>query len=177
MTTRRLHSMFLMGAALVAAHGAKAGAMPENPIERQVRRELITLPFYSLFDNLSFRVEGDTVTLMGQVTRPVLKTGAENVVKRLERVGKVVNEIEVLPLSPHDDGIRVGVYRAVYGHSAMFPYALRAMPPVHIIVKNGNVTLEGVVATAMQKNVAGIEAGSVPGVFSVTNNLRVEDAS
>jgi hyperosmotically inducible protein len=132
------------------------------------------LPYYGVFDNLAFKVEGDTVHLYGQVTRPTLKSSAERVVKDIEGVEKVNNEIEVLPLSPNDDQIRLATYRAIYGHPSLNRYALQAVPPVHIIVKNGNVTLEGVVATEMDKNIANIQARSVPGVFSVTNNLRVE---
>ena len=143
-------------------------------IEREVRHELVMLPYYGVFDNLAFQVEGSMVTLMGQVTRPTLKSSAENVVEDIEGVEKVVNNIEVLPLSPNDDQIRLATYRAIYGHSALNRYALQAVPPIHIIVKNGNVTLEGVVATEMDKNIANIQARSVPGVFSVTNNLRVE---
>jgi len=144
---------------------------------RQVRHELVMLPYYGVFDNLSYRVDGNTVTLMGQVTRPTLKSAAENVVKDIEGVEKVNNQIEVLPLSPNDDRIRLAVYRAIYGHTALNRYALQAVPPIHIIVRNGNVTLEGVVANEGDKNIANIQANSVPGVFSVTNNLKVEKQS
>jgi hyperosmotically inducible protein len=132
------------------------------------------LPFYGVFDNLSFRVNGGTVTLMGQVTRPTLKTDAERVVTGIEGVERVVNDIEVLPLSSYDDKIRLSTYRAIYGHTALNRYVLQAVPSIHIIVKNGTVTLEGVVANEGDKNIAGLQANSVPGVFSVTNNLRVE---
>jgi hyperosmotically inducible protein len=144
-------------------------------LARQVRHELVMLPYYGVFDNLAFRVEGSTVTLMGQVTRPTLKSSAENVVKDVEGVQKVNNEIKVLPLSPNDDRIRLAVYRAVYGHNQLNRYALQAVPSIHIIVENGNVTLEGVVANEGDKNVANIQANGVSGVFSVTNNLRVEN--
>ena len=147
---------------------------PQERIEREVRHELIMLPYYGVFDNLTFRVDGSTVTLMGQVTQPVLKDDAEGVVKQVEGVQKVKNEIEVLPLSGMDDGIRIREYRAIYGQPTLNMYALRAVPPIHIIVKNGNVTLEGVVANQGDKNMAGITANGVAGVFSVTNNLRVE---
>jgi hyperosmotically inducible periplasmic protein len=144
-------------------------------IEREVRHELVMLPYYGVFDNLSFRVDGSTVTLMGQVTRPTLKSDAENVVKKIEGVERVVNNLEVLPNSPNDDRIRLAVYRSVYGQSSLNRYALAAVPPIHIIVKNGNVSLEGVVANEGDKNIAGIQANSVSGVFSVQNNLRVEN--
>src|SRR5258708_7371237 len=145
-----------------------------NRVEREVRHELVMLPYYGVFDNLAFEVDGGTVTLLGQVSRPTLKTDAERVVKRIEGVERVINRIEVLPLSPYDDRIRLATYRAIYGHTALNRYALQAVPPIHIIVKNGDVTLEGVVANEGDKTIADIQARSVPGVFSVTNNLRVE---
>jgi hyperosmotically inducible periplasmic protein len=145
-----------------------------NRLEREVRHELVTLPFYGVFDNLAFKVDGGKVTLLGQVSRPTLKTDAERVVQSIEGVERVIDRIEVLPLSPYDDRIRLATYRAIYGNTALNRYALQAIPPIHIIVKNGNVTLEGVVANEGDKNIADIRARSVPGVFSVTNNLRVE---
>ncbi len=126
------------------------------------------LPYYGVFDNLAYRVDGNTVTLEGQVTRPTLKSEAEKVVKDIEGVERVVNNIEVLPVSPNDD------YRTIYGDTALSRYGLQAVPPIHIIVKNGNVTLEGVVANEGDKNIANIRANGVSGVFSVKNNLRVE---
>jgi|SRR5581483_11617145 len=147
-----------------------------SSIAREVRHELVTLPWYSVFDNLAFRVDPDgTVTLMGQVVNPVLKSDAERAVKKIEGVTRVKNEIEVLPPSPEDDRIRREEFRAIYGDPALNRYAIGAVPPIHIIVKNGHVTLEGVVARQMDKQVAGIRANQVPGVFSVTNNLRVEE--
>jgi hyperosmotically inducible protein len=146
----------------------------QNRVEREVRHELVTLPFYGVFDNLAFKVNGGTVTLIGQVSRPTLKTDAERAVERIEGVERVINRIEVLPLSPYDDRIRLATYRAIYGHPALNRYALQAIPPIHIVVKNGNVTLEGVVANEGDKDIADIQARSVSGVFSVTNNLRVE---
>jgi hyperosmotically inducible protein len=143
-------------------------------LEREVRHELVMLPYYSVFDNLAFKVDGDRVELIGQVSRPTLKSDAERVVKRIEGVESVTNNIEVLPTSPNDDRIRQAVYRAIYGNSALQLYSVRSVPPIHIIVKNGRVTLEGVVAKDMDKNIANIQANSVSGVFSVTNNLRVE---
>jgi BON domain len=161
--------------ALPALVGTAPAAEPQlSRMESQVRRELVMLPFYGVFDNLSFKVQGSQVTLMGQVTRPTLKTSAERVVKSIEGVDKVDNQIEVLPNSPNDDSIRLAVYRAVYSQAALQRYQIRAVPPIHIIVKNGNLTLEGVVATESDKNIAGVQANGVSGVFSVTNNLRVE---
>lgn len=146
----------------------------QRRLEREVRHELVTLPYYDVFDNLEYRVDGGQVILSGQVVRPTLKSGAENVVKNIEGVEKVTNNIEVLPVSPNDDRLRIAVYRAIYGHTALQRYSIRSVPPIHIIVKNGNVTLEGVVANEGDKNIANIQANGVSGVFSVKNNLRVE---
>ena len=167
--------LLLFAAALSSPLAAKqaAGKAPRT-IEKEVRHELVMLPFYGVFDNLEFRVDGNTVVLMGQVTRPTLKTDAERAVKRVEEVQKVDNQIEVLPLSPNDDRIRMATYRAIYGHDTLSSYAVRAVPPVHIIVKNGNVTLVGAVANEMDKTIASMQARGVPGAFSVTNNLMVD---
>ena len=149
-------------------------ARGQERIQKEVRHELVMLPYYGVFDNLVYSVDGARVTLLGAVTRPTLKSDAENVVKRIEGVEKVVNKIEVLPASPNDDRIRRAVYRTVYGQTGLDRYAMQAVPPIHIIVKNGNVALEGVVANDGDKNLAGIRANGVSGVFKVTNNLRVE---
>ena len=142
-------------------------------ISKEVRHELVMLPYYSVFDNLAYRVDGSKVTLFGQVVRPTLKSDAENVVKKIEGVTSVDNEIEVLPLSPNDDRLRIAVYRAIFSKAELQRYSMGAIPPIHIIVKNGNVTLVGVVDNEMDKNVAGIAANGVPGVFKVTNDLQV----
>jgi hyperosmotically inducible protein len=118
-------------------------------------------------------VKGDTVTLQGEVTRPTLKSDAENVVKHIEGVQQVINNIEVLPPSPMDDQLRLALYRAIYGYPALEKYALGVQKPIRIIVKNGRVTLEGVVDSETDKNLVTVRANSVPGIFSVTNNLRV----
>lgn len=145
-------------------------------IIKEVRHELVMLPFYGVFDNLAYKVDPDgTVTLFGQVVRPTLKTDSERSVKNIEGVTRVVNNIEVLPTSPNDDRIRREVYRAIYGNEVLSQYQLRAVPPIHIIVKNGHVALEGVVSRQMDKQIAEIQAKSVPGAFSVTDNLRVEN--
>ncbi len=142
-------------------------------IEKHVRHELVMLPWFSVFDNLSFNVNGDTVTLMGEVTQPTLRSSAENVVKQVEGVTKVKNEIEVLPLSPFDDSIRWRTARAIYGYPALQRYGLGTQPSIRIIVKNGNVSLEGVVNSEADRNLAGIRANGVFGTFKVTNNLKV----
>jgi hyperosmotically inducible protein len=119
-------------------------------------------------------VDGENVTLMGKVSQPTLKSAAENVVKKIEGVERVENRIEVLPLSPNDDRLRLALYRSIYGHTALQSLALRAVPPIHIIVENGHATLEGMVADEMQRNIAGTQANLVSGLFSVTNNLITE---
>src|SRR6202140_291395 len=148
---------------------------PKNrqTLYKEVRHQVLMLPWYSVFDNLAYQVEGDKVTLFGQVTRPTLKSDAEAAVKSIDGVSSVVNNIEVLPLSPMDDQIRRAVYRAIYGDPALSRYFMQAVPSIHIIVKNGNVTLEGVVDNETDKNIAGLRANSVPNVFSVKNNLVV----
>jgi hyperosmotically inducible protein len=153
---------------------ANSGAKGQDRITREVRHELVMLPYYGVFDNLVYRVDGTTVTLMGQVTKPTLKSDAGNVVKGIEGVEHVDNKIQVLPLSSMDDGLRLAEYRAIYGTPGLDRYAMQAVPPIHIIVDNGKVTLEGVVATQADKDTAGIRANTVNGVFSVTNNLRLE---
>jgi hyperosmotically inducible protein len=152
-----------------------AGTPDETKIAKAVRHELLMLPYYGVFDDLAFKVEGNTVTLLGAVTRPTLKSDAERVVKQIEGVDRVINQIEVLPVSPMDDQIRLAEFKAIYGDPALSTrYGYRANPPIHIIVKNGHVTLEGVVANQADKDLIGIRANSVPGVFSVTNDLQVE---
>jgi hyperosmotically inducible protein len=164
----------LAAAALLLAASGWAQDRGAERLAREVRHEIVMLPRYSVYDNISFGLNGGTVTLMGQVAQPSLKRDIENVVKKIEGVEKVVNEIEVLPTSPNDDRLRRSVYRAIYTNSALSRYALQAVPPIHIIVKNGNVTLVGIVATESDKNFAYIRARGVHGAFSVTNNLQVE---
>jgi hyperosmotically inducible periplasmic protein len=145
----------------------------EDKLIREVRHKLVMLPYYSVFDNLAYRVDGRTVTLEGQVVNPVVKPDAENSVKRIEGVEKVVNNIEVLPPSPIDDRIRRQVYRSIYSYGPLFKYGGMAVPPIHIIVKNSRVTLDGVVDSETDKNLVGMRANQVPLTFQVTNNLRV----
>jgi hyperosmotically inducible protein len=151
------------------------GSASENKLTESVRHHLLMLPYYGVFDDLGFRVDGGVVTLLGEVTRPTLKDDAATTVKGIEGVTSVVNNIEVLPLSPDDDSIRMATFRAIYGDPTLSArYAYSAAPSMHIIVKNGNVRLEGYVATEMDKNVAGIRAKEVHGSFSVDNLLKVE---
>jgi len=167
----------ICGAALVifAAVSFAQSEKGEQRIIREVRHQLVTLPYYTVFDNLSYKVAGDTVTLEGEVVRPTLKSDAERVVKGIEGVEKVVNNLEVLPLSPNDDRIRRAVYRSIYSKPGLDQYSMRAVPTIHIIVKNGHVTLTGAVAREMDKQQAGVAANTVSGVFSVTNNLKVDN--
>jgi hyperosmotically inducible periplasmic protein len=149
-------------------------AKSEDRITREVRHELLMLPYFGVFDNIAFKVNGGTVTLLGQVVRPSLKSDAENSIKRIEGVERVDNQIEVLPPSSQDDALRIELFRAIYQYPSMQKYALGVQKPIRIIVKSGRVTLEGVVDSESDKNVAGIRANSVPGIFQVTNNLSVE---
>lgn len=154
--------------------GPQTSQSAADRLTREVRHELVMLPYYDVFDNLTYRVDGPKVTLLGQVTRPTLKSDAENVVKKIEGVEMVDNQIEVLPLSPNDDRVRRAAYRAIFSKAPLQRYQLSAVPPIHIIVKNGNITLEGVVANEGDKNIAEIAAKGVHGAFSVKNNLRID---
>lgn len=178
MTNRNLGMasvVMLLVLALASMGMAQESERMQDRIAKQVRKELVMLPFYSLFDNFKFSVSpAGEVTLLGEVSRPTLKTDAERVVERIEGVSKVTNQIEVLPLSPNDDRIRLATFNAIYGHPTLRPLAIRAVPPIHIIVKNGDITLEGVVNTKLERQIAEMRARQVPGAFKVTNNLMVE---
>jgi hyperosmotically inducible periplasmic protein len=142
---------------------------------KEIRHELITLPYYGVFDWLQFDVQADgSVTLQGQVSRPTLKSDAENVVKDIEGVTKVNNQIEVLPLSPNDDRIRRAIYLTLFNFdSPIYRYGMGAVPSIHIIVKNGNVTLKGIVDNEADRNLANVRVNGIPGVFSVKNELTL----
>jgi hyperosmotically inducible protein len=173
------HKLLIFLAGLLAlttlgfAQEAQPSSKAEERIIKEVRHELLMLPYFGVFDYIAFKVEGPTVTLIGQVVRPVLKSDAENAIKHIEGVEKVVNQIEVLPPSSMDDRLRLELYRAIYGYPALEKYALGVQKPIRIIVKNGHVALEGVVDNEADKNLAGLRANGVPGIFSVTNNLQV----
>jgi hyperosmotically inducible protein len=186
---KELRALFI--AALLAAPTMAlpyaAAARPESPssqrnekpqerLTKEVRHQLVMLPWYSVFDNLAYKVEGDKVTLLGQVTRPSLKSDAESAVKSIDGVSTVVNNIEVLPASPMDDQLRRAIYRAIYGEAGLSRYSVQAVPSIHIIVKNGNVTLEGVADNESDKNLANLRTNQVPNVFSVKNNLVVVES-
>lgn len=147
----------------------------QERIVREVRHELLMLPYFGVFDNIAYRVDGSTVTLSGEVVRPSLKSDAENAVKHIEGVDKVVNQIEILPPSSADDKIRFALFRAIYEYPALQKYELGVLKPIRIIVKNGRVSLDGVVDSEPDRELAGVRAKNVPGTFSVTNNLQVAE--
>jgi len=174
----------VLGLALITAGGSLATAQTaqhsNEPSDRvmqrvtkEVRHELIMLPYLDVFDHLAYKVDGSKVTLLGSVTRPTLKSDAENAVKGIEGVESIDNQIEVLPPSPMDDRLRRQLYRAIYGYPSLQRYAMAVNKSIQIIVKSGHVSLEGVVDNEADKNVAGIRAKGVPGIFSVDNNLTV----
>jgi hyperosmotically inducible protein len=144
-------------------------------LAKKVRKELVTLPWYGVFDNLAYEIDGSTVTLSGQVVQPSTRKDAERRVKRLAGVERVVNNIEVLPLSSFDDSIRASAYRALFGwNSPLFRYGRGTNPSIHIVVERGHLTLEGVVSNEGDRRLARALVSSIPGVFSVTNNLQAE---
>ena len=171
--------LLIVAAVILAIARPSVAAQKEVPpqaverIQKEVRHEVLMLPYFDVFDNIAFKVDGDTVTLFGQVTRPTVKTDVERVVKTIEGVEKVDNQIEVLPVSPSDDRLRLRLFRAIYGFNALQRYALPVVKPVRIIVKNGHVTLEGIVDSEGDKNLVNLRARGVSGSFSVTNNLTV----
>lgn len=181
---KRVKNLILAIAATLAIATSAAVAAPavisndqgldQQKIMKKVRKELVTLPYYGVFDNLAYKVEGSTVTLYGQVVRPSTRSDAEHRVSRIKGVERVVNEIEVLPVSSFDDSIRVRTYRTLFRAGGLYRYAMGANPALHIVVNRGHVTLEGVVSNEGDKNLAYVVARGVPGVFSVTNNLRTE---
>ena len=166
-------------ASILATTSLISASLPTAQTEQQrlaekIRKELVMLPFYGVFDQMNFTLDGRKVILTGEVTRPILKSSALNVVKRIVGVEEVDNQIEVLPLSPNDDRLRISLYRTIFGQASLGRYTMGAIPPVRILVKNGNVTLAGTVMNEMDKNLAGLFANQVAGVFTVTNQLVVE---
>ncbi len=164
------------GVPLIAGAATRASTKAANrSLSEEVRHQLVLLPWYSVFDNLEFQIkDGNEVVLSGQVVQPVLKSDAAKAVNRVSGVSKVEDKIQVLPVSPYDNRLRIAEFRAIYDNDQLYRYALQAVPPIHIIVDNGRVTLIGIVATKSDKDVAGIMANEVPGVFGVTNDLTVE---
>lgn len=164
--------LFALGVAQDAQRD-QPSAKSQERISKEVRHELLMLPYFGVFDYIAYKVDGVNVTLLGQVVRPSLRSDAENAVKHIEGVEHVDNQIEVLPPAPMDDRLRRRLYRAIYGYPALERYAMGVQKPIRIIVKSGRVTLEGVVDNDGDKNLAGIRANGVSGAFSVTNNLQV----
>jgi len=181
----RQFSTLILAGTLVSMNGiaqptlalsSQAGQPSEKATQRivkEVRHELLMLPYLDVFDYIAYKVDGYNVTLLGAVTRPSVKSDAEKAVKGIEGVEKVDNQIDVLPPSSMDDQLRLRLYQAIYGFPSLQRYALGVQKPIRIIVKSGRVTLEGVVDSEADKNTAGIRANGVPGTFAVTNNLQV----
>lgn len=169
-------TLFLLATSLTLAQAPDTGRSRDR-IVQSIRKEVLSLPFYGPFDWITFQVNGSTITLNGATVRPTIKSGAENVVRKIEGVENVVNNIEVLPLGTNDDNIRINVYNAIMSQPSMTRYAIRGPnSPIHIVVKNGNVSLEGFVGLEQDKTIANLQANGVPNVFSVQNNLRVENS-
>jgi len=168
--------MAVMPAVALAQRAQGAQGVTNPQLAKKVRHELVTLPYYGVFDNLAYSINGGTVTLYGQVVRSSTRSDAAGRVKRIAGVTRVVNNIEVLPLSGFDDGIRARTYRSIAQMGGLYRYLRGTNPSLHIVVDRGHVTLEGVVSGSGDRNLAYIAANRVPGVFSVTNNLRVEGA-
>jgi hyperosmotically inducible protein len=167
----------ILAICLFVPAGTAAASTPRNQTKTlvdEVRHQILLLPYYGMFDNITFTIQDqNTVALAGQVTRPIVRYDAEAAVRSIEGVKKVVNKIEVLPLSSFDNHIRWATYRAIFSKPGFEKYAIQATSPIRIIVKNGHVTLDGFVDSKLDKNVADVAARSVPGVFSVTDNLQV----
>ena len=168
----------LLSLSAVPVMAQRSSSVETNPqLSKQIRRELVTLPYYGVFDNLAYRVDGSTVTLYGQVVRSSTRSDAARRIKGLRGVTRVVNNIKVLPLSRFDDNIRVATYRSIARMGGLYRYLQGTNPSIHIVVNNGHVSLEGVVANNSDRSLAKMAANQVSGVFSVTNNLRVERSS
>src|SRR5215813_9458698 len=181
MLTKGTRSLVFVQFIAVALMGWNSQASPAQSIDtyglsEQVRKQLVTLPYYGVFDNLEYRIQGNTVVLSGQVVRPSTRSDAEGRIKRLPGVARVINNIKVLPLSSMDSALRRQVYRAVFSFDGLGRYSMGANPSIHIIVDSGHVTLEGVVDNQTDSNMAYLRANGVPGAFSVTNHLRVRNS-
>jgi hyperosmotically inducible periplasmic protein len=177
---KTLQNLALAAVLAIGASPVFAGTNnpPAQDLAGQIRHQLVMIPYYSVFDDLNYSIDANgVVTLSGDVVNPVVKTDARNSVKRLAGVTQVVDNIKILPPSSFDDRIRRAEYRSIYGYAGMYRYGLGTQPSIHIIVDNGHVTLIGVVDNQADKDVANIRANAVPGVFSVTNNLRVAEKS
>ncbi|HEX8494352.1 MAG TPA: BON domain-containing protein [Pyrinomonadaceae bacterium] len=161
-------------AALGAPKVSDRQSLSQEQVAKKVRRELVTLPYYGVWDNLAYKIEGSTVTLYGQVVRPTTRSDAERRIAKIKGIERVVNNIEVLPLSSMDDSLRVRTFRALARTGGLYRYMMGANPSIHIIVNRGQVSLEGVVSHKGDRQLAYMAARGVTGSFSVTNNLRIE---
>jgi hyperosmotically inducible protein len=170
---KRAGRVWVLSLAMMASLAGAAARAQETSTDQEIRHQLNSLPRISVFDWLQWSYDKGTVTLTGSVWQPITKSDAEGAVKHVPGVDTVINNIEVQPNSPNDDRIRMRVYRAIYHNTALERYAIQYAPPIRIIVKNGRVTLEGVVADQGDKTIANVQANTVPGVFQVTNNLKV----
>jgi hyperosmotically inducible protein len=173
-TTRNILTGLTISLTLSGVIAFAGGTGPPRSIEDRVRHELLGVPYINVFDDLTYSVDNGVVTLSGQVTRPIEKYNAEQAVKNVDGVTRVANQIEVLPLSPFDDRIRAATLRALVRSASLYRYFLGVNPSIRILVKNGNVTLDGVVLDPADRQLAYMAANGVSGVFSVTNNLRTE---
>ena len=167
-------SIFAMLLLAVAPAIARAQGATNPQLAKKVRHELVMLPYYGVFDNLAYSINGGQVTLYGQVVRPTTRSDAERRVKKIAGVTHVENNIKVLPLSSFDDSIRAATYRSIARMGGLYRYLQGVNPSLHIVVDRGHVALEGVVSNSGDRNLAYIAANRVPGVFSVQNNLRIE---
>ena len=178
--TPRLLLAVVSGFSLLAGMAVAQNTRPnptQNRIAREVGHELMMLPNYGVFDNIAYKLQGGTLTLIGDVEQSSLRSEAENALKHVEGVNRVVNQIEVLPPSSQDDALRMALFRAIYQYPSLQKYEIGALKPIRIIVKSGRVTLEGIVDSETNKELVGARAHSVPGIFQVTNNLRVQEPS
>jgi hyperosmotically inducible protein len=176
MKTRKLWAMafaVILGGLTQAKTSTEISPRALERIQKEIRHELVMVPLLSVFDHLAYKLNGSELTLFGQVTRPSLKSDAENAVKSIEGVERVDNQIEVLPVSLLDNTLRIRLYRAIYGFGQLQKYALGVNQPIRIIVKNGHVTLEGVVDNTVDRDIAEIQARGVADAFSVKNHLQV----
>ena len=164
----------LAGAQTSRTRPISAEVKDSSPLAREVHHQLLALPFYSVFDNIGFSLEGSKVTLFGQVLRWSLKKNAEAEIESIEGIDVVVNRIEVLPASASDDELRRSIYRSIFEDSTLSRYAVEAVPSIHIIVRNGDVALEGTVSSAADKNLATARTNGLANVRSVKNNLIVQ---
>ena len=177
---RFLAAALLVGAGVMGAATRESAAVPgsDADLANRVRHEIVMYPYYSIWDDISFRVNNGQVELMGAVNQPYKKADVQRLVQRVAGVTAVTNDLKVLPLSNFDDRLRLQVARAIYRDPVLSRYALQAVGPIHIIVDNGRVTLTGVVSTEMERNVAGMRASGAGLSFgAVTNNLQVENPS